>query len=314
MTTAAGTARRASWLARAQRELARNKYVYLMSLPVIAYYILFHYIPMYGVTIAFQDFDIAKGFFGSKWVGFTHFIDFFDSYYFGRIVGNTIVLSLYQLIFGFPLPIVLAILLNEVRSSRFKKAVQTVSYLPHFISMVVMCGIIIDFFGREGVVTRLFTLFGMEPKNMLVYPEYFRAIYVGTGIWQGTGWGSIVYISALSTINRELYEAATVDGAGRFAQMVNVTLPGIAPTIVTMFILNVGRIMSVGAEKIILLYNDNTLSTADVIASYVYRFGLGGSFEFSYTTAIGMFSSVINILMLTAANMLSRRINQVSLW
>lgn len=296
------------------REIRRNKYVYLMALPVAAYYILFCYAPIYGAQIAFKRFDIAKGITGSEWVGFKHFADFMTGPYFWRLMRNTLLISFYQLLFSFPAPIILAILLNELRSEGFKRTVQTIIYLPHFISMVVICGMIHSFVARNGVITDFLVLLGMERTNLLSQPEYFRPVYILSGIWQGIGWGTIIYLSALTAIDPQQYEAAIVDGANRFHQMRYVTLPGIAPTIVTMFILQLGKVMSVGFEKIILLYNPNTYEVADVISSYVYRMGLSEGTQFSATTAIGLFSSAINFIMILTANALSKRLSNSSLW
>lgn len=227
---------------------------------------------------------------------------------------NTLLISFYQLIFAFPAPIILAILLNELRSEKFKRTVQTIIYLPHFISMVVICGMIYSFVFRDGVITDIMVLFGMDRTNMLGEPQYFRTIYTASGIWQGVGWGTIIYLSALTSIDPQQYEAAIVDGAGRFQQMWYVTLPGIIPTIITMFILQLGKVMSVGFEKIILLYNPNTYEVADVISSYVYRMGLSEGTQFSATTAIGLFSSAINFTLIVLANTLSKKLNNSSLW
>lgn len=300
---------------RIRRELRRNAMLYLMAVPVILYFVLFHYGPMYGVVLAFKDYQIGQGIWASPWVGMKHFINFWQSPYFFRTLRNTLMISLYSILFGFPAPILLALLLNEVRCSAFKRTVQTITYLPHFVSTVVICGIIIDFFGRNGAVTQLLHhLFGMRARNLLLQPELFRTIYVATDIWQGVGWGSIVYISALSAIDAEQYEAAVLDGAGRFAQMLHVTLPGILPTIITMLLMRLGKVMSVGFEKIILLYNPNTYETADVISSFVYRYGLGGSQDYSFSSAVGLFSSVVNLIILMSANALSRRLSETSLF
>ena len=300
---------------RIRRELQRNYMLYIMALPVALYFLLFHYGPMYGLMMAFKDYSVGLGLMKSPWVGFKHFVNFFNSPYFLRTLRNTLLISVYSIAFGFPAPIILALLLNEIKVTAFKRAIQTITYLPHFVSMVVMCGIIIDFFSRNGVVTQLLHhRTGIKARNLLLQPEYFRTIYVSTGIWQSIGWGSIVYISALSTIDAELYEAAVLDGANRFQQMLHVTLPGIMSTILTMFIMRVGRIMSVGYEKIILLYNPNTYETADVISSFVYRYGLGSAQDYSYTSAVGLFSSVINLIILVAANRFSRAVSDTSLF
>lgn len=300
--------------ARIRRELVKNKYVYLLALPVIAYYIIFCYWPMFGLVIAFKQYEVAKGIFASQWVGLKYFMEFFQSRNFLRLMRNTLGISIYELIAGFPAPIIFALLLNEIRNSKFKRTVQTITYLPHFISMVVLCGMITDFFSTEGIITKILMHFGGQQINYLGEPRYFKTIYVTTGIWQGVGWGSIIYLAALSGINPELYEAATVDGAGRFRQLLAVTLPGIAPTIVIMLILRMGQLMSVGYEKIILLYNPSTYETADVISSFVYRRGIGESAQYSFSSAVGMFQSVINLVLLLGANYLSRRFSGNSLF
>ncbi|MCI9625497.1 MAG: sugar ABC transporter permease [Clostridia bacterium] len=300
--------------ARIKRELVKNKYIYLLALPVIAYYIIFCYWPMFGLVIAFKQYELGKGIFDSKWVGLKYFMEFFKSRNCLRLIGNTLGISLYDLIAGFPAPIIFALLLNEIRSSKFKRTVQTITYLPHFISLVVLCGMITDFFAAEGIITKILMKFGGSQINYLGAPKYFKTIYVTTNIWQGVGWGSIIYLAALSGISPELYEAATVDGAGRFRQLLAVTLPGIAPTIVIMLILRMGQLMSVGFEKIILLYNPGTYETADVISSFVYRRGIGESAQYSFSSAVGMFQSVINLILLLGANFLSKRFSGNSLF
>lgn len=305
---------RKSLFERIRRELSANKYVYLMALPVILYYIVFCYVPMYGAQIAFKRFDVAKGIMGSEWVGFKYFTDFITGPYFFRLMRNTLLISFYELIFSFPAPIFLALLLNELRSEKFKRTVQTIIYLPHFISIVVICGMIHSFVSREGVITDLMVMFGMERTNMLGEPQFFRSIFIISGIWQGVGWGTIIYLSALTGIDPQQYEAAIVDGANRFHQVWYITLPGIAPTITTMFILQLGRVMSVGFEKVILLYNPNTYEVADVISTYVYRMGLSEGTQFSATTAIGLFSSAINFLMIVGANKVTQKLSHTSLW
>lgn len=298
----------------AARDLFRNRAIYLMLIPVILFYAIFQYGPMYGAVIAFKKFDLVKGVWASPWVGFEHFKEFFQGYYFWRLMRNTLLISLYQLVFAFPAPIILALLLNEITKKWFKQLVQTITYMPHFISLVVVCGMIVQFTSREGFLTSIVTLFGGEQTALLSQADNFRTLFVSSGIWQQVGWGSIIYLAALSGINPELYEAATVDGAGRFRKLRNITLPGIMPTIVILFILQIGHMMDVGFEKIVLLYNPNTYETADVINSFVYRKGLGGSFEFSYTTAVGLFQSVINFTLLISANYISRKLNETSLW
>lgn len=296
-----------------RKDIFKNRIIYLMALPVIAYYIIFQYGPMYGAVIAFKDFSPGRGIFGSEWVGLQHFISFFKGVYFWRLLSNTIIINVYQLIFGFPAPIILALLLNEVRKNSIKRLVQTVTYLPHFISIMVICGLIIDFTSRNGLINDLLASIGIQRTTMLLRPELFRTIYVGSAIWQEIGWGSIIYLAALSGISQELYEAARIDGAGRWRQTWHITLPGILPTIIILLILRMGSMMNVGFEKTILLYNPLTYETADVISSYVYRKGIL-EFSYSFSTAVGLFNSVINFMLLLFSNQLSRKFTETSLW
>lgn len=284
-----------------------------MMIPVIAYYVIFHYGPMYGAIIAFKDFTPVKGILGSDWVGLKHFEEFFGSYYFLRVLKNTVLISLYTLIFEFPAPIILALLINEVRRRYFKRVVQTITYMPYFISLVVICGIITEFTNADGLINRLFMLFGYDGQAMLQKPELFRPIYVLSEIWQRIGWESIIYIAALMSIDLEQYEAARIDGASRLKQMFYITLPGLVPVITIMFILRIGNLLNVGFEKIILLYNPITYETADVISTFVYRKGLL-EFGWSYSSAVGLFNSVINLALLISANYISRKVNENSLW
>ena len=284
-----------------------------MVLPVLIFFILFHYKPMYGAIIAFKDYTPALGIAESPWVGLENFSRFFSSVYFGRLIRNTILLSVYSLIFGFPAPIILALLLNEVRSKKFKGLTQTVTYLPHFISMIVVTGMLVDFSMTSGLFNDIIELFGGERSPLLQNLDLYRTIYVASGIWQEAGWGSIIYLSALSGVDSQLYEAAQIDGAGKWKQLLNVTLPGIMPTIVIMFILKMGTLMNMGYEKTILLYNPATYETADIISSYIYRIGLLDQ-DWSYSTAIGLFNSVINFALLLITNKLARKCGETSLW
>lgn len=295
------------------KDLKKYKYIYIMAIPVMVYYILFCYWPMYGAQIAFKDFSPGTGIWGSPWVGFRNFLDFFKGLYFFRVIRNTILINTYGLLFGFPASIILALLINELRSKLFKKAVQTISYLPHFISIMVICGMIIDFTTKNGLVNDIITAFGGSRSSLLLKPEFFRTIYISTDIWQSIGWGSIIYLAALTGIDPQFYEASIIDGASRWKQLWHITIPGIAPTIIIMLILRIGQMMNVGFEKIILLYNPNTYETADVISSYVYRKGLL-DFSYSFSTAVGLFNSVINFTLLIAANTISRHVNETSLW
>lgn len=294
-------------------KIKKNKYLYLMfSLPFI-YYLVFHYAPMYGVLIAFKDYKVGKGIMGSPWAGLKYFKQFIMDPYFWKLVKNTLLLNIYNIFWSFPAPIILALLLNELKNEKFKKFTQTVSYLPHFISTVVVCGMIVNVLSYDGVINKILQNFNIKPIHFLMKPEWFRTIYIASGIWQGVGWGSIIYLAALTNVDIQLYEAAIIDGANRWKQLLHITLPGIAPTITIMLILSLGNIMSVGFEKILLLYNGSTYETADVIATYVYRRGLLGS-DFSYATAVGVFQSVIGLIFIISANQIGRRISETSLW
>lgn len=302
-----------SFWRRAQKDWVRNRSLYLLAVPVILFYIAFHYKPMYGAIIAFQDYNPRLGIRGSEWVGFDQFIRFFQSPYFGRLIKNTLLLSFYGIIFGFPAPIILALLLNELKGQKFKKTVQTVTYLPHFISLVVVTGIIKDFTQSTGLINDVIVMLGGARTSLIQNPNLYRTIYIVSDIWQGIGWGSIIYLSALAGVDQQLYEAAAIDGANRWKQMLNVTLPGIAPTIVIMLIMKMGQLFGSSYEKTILLYNESTYETADIIASYIYRVGLLER-NWSYSTAIGLFNSVINLLLLVLTNKISRKLSDTSLW
>lgn len=296
------------------RDARMNKYVYIMLLPVVAYYILFYYVPMYGLQIAFKDYAPGIGILHSPWVGFKHFQDFFSSYYFWRILRNTLLISSYDLLFSFPASIILALLLNELRSKFLKRAVQTITYMPHFISIVVISGMLVDFLARDGLINNILSSwFGFTPITFLQESGWFRSVYVSSNIWQNIGWGSIIYLSAMSGIDPSLYEAAKVDGANRWQQTFTITLPGIMSTIVILLILQIGNFMTLGADKILLLYNPTTYETADVIGTFVYRKGILES-NFSYSSAVGLFNSLINFTLLVLANTLSRRTSDNKLW
>lgn len=295
------------------RDFGLNKYLYLMMVPVVAYYLVFHYAPMYGAVIAFKEYTPVKGVFGSEWVGLEHFRSFFETYYFWRLMKNTVLISFYSLLFAFPAPILLALMINEIRSSAFKRTVQTITYMPYFISLVVICGMIKDFTNSGGIINQLVTALGGDGQAMLQKPELFRSIYIVSEIWQKVGWESIIYIAALMGIDQEQYEAARIDGASRWKQILHITLPGIMPTIVIMLILRIGNLLNVGFEKIILLYNPVTYDTADVISSFVYRKGLL-EFGWSFSSAVGLFNSVINLTLLILANRISRKVSENSLW
>lgn len=294
-------------------DLRKNKVLYLLMIPVLAYYAIFCYKPMFGAVIAFQNYSPAAGIAGSPWVGLKNFADFFSNPDFIRIFKNTIVISMSSLIFGFPAPIILALLFNEIRNEKFKKISQTISYLPHFISMVVICGLIKQFVSTGGIIHQLAVFFGGEQPGLLSNANAFVPIYVISGIWQEVGWGSIIYLAALSGIDQSLYEAARMDGAGKLKQVWHVTIPGILPTIMTMLIMRLGQVFSIGYEKVILLYNPSIYKTSDIISSYVYRVGISNQ-SWSYSTAVGLFNSVLNFVLVIAANYTSKKFTETSLW
>lgn len=298
---------------RLKKDWIRNRSLYIMVIPVILFYFLFHYRPMYGAVIAFKDYTPALGVASSPWVGFANFTRFFKSVYFARLIKNTILLSVYNLVFGFPAPIILALLLNEVHNKHFKNLTQTVTYLPHFISLIVVTGMLTDFSMTSGLFNDIVAFFGGERSPLLQNPSLYRTIYVASGIWQQVGWGSIIYLSALAGVDQQLYEAASIDGAGKWKQLIHVTLPGIAPTIITMLIMRMGQLMNMGYEKTILLYNPSTYDTADIISSYIYRVGLLEQ-DWSYSTAVGLFNSLINFGLLLITNKLSKKYSETSLW
>lgn len=302
-----------SFSVRLRKDWIRNRSLYLMVTPVLLFYLMFHYKPMYGAIIAFMDYNPRLGISGSEWVGFDNFIRFFSSPYFGRLLKNTLLLSVYGIVFGFPAPIILALLLNEVKLKKFKKTVQTVTYLPHFISLVVVTGIIKDFTQSTGLINDIIVALGGTRSSLIQNPDLYRTIYIVSDIWQGIGWGSIIYLSALSGVDQQLYEAASIDGAGRWKKLLNITLPGIAPTIIIMLIMRMGQILGTGYEKTILLYNEATYETADVISSYIYRSGILER-NWSYSTAIGLFNSVVNLILLVITNKISKRVSETSLW
>lgn len=298
---------------RLKRDWIRNRSLYIIVVPVLLFYLLFHYKPMYGAIIAFKDYAPALGVAKSPWVGLSNFTRFFKSVYFVRLIRNTILLSVYNLVFGFPAPIILALLLNEVRNKHFKNVTQTITYLPHFISLIVVTGMLTDFSMTSGLFNDIIAFFGGERSPLLQNPKLYRTMYVASGIWQQVGWGSIIYLSALAGVDQQLYEAASIDGAGKWKQLLNVTLPGIAPTIIIMLIMRMGSLMNMGYEKTILLYNPSTYDTADIISSYIYRVGLLEQ-DWSYSTAVGLFNSVINFGLLIFTNKMSKKYSETSLW
>jgi len=291
----------------------KQKWLYIMSLPTVIGLLLFSYLPMYGIVVAFQRFNLVLGFWKSPWVGLMHFQNFFADPYFFRLIRNTFLLSFWSMVFGFPAPILLALLLNEVRSSFFRRLTQGVSYLPHFISSVVIVGIMYELVSYDGPVNNLLGLMGLDPVNFRLDARWFRPLYVISGLWQGVGWSSIVYLAAIAGIDQELYEAGRIDGCNRAGLMWHVTLPGIAPTIVVLLILRISSLLSVGFEKVYLMYSPPVYETADVIATYVFRRGIEEG-NYGYASAVGLFNSVVGFLLLYGANRLSRRVSDYSLW
>lgn len=292
-----------------------NKGLYILILPIVLFLFVFNYLPMGGIVLAFERFTPKNGVFFSEWVGLKHFISFFTSVYFVRILKNTLVLSMLSLIIGFPMPIIFALMLNEVEHEWFKKCIQVVSYMPNFISTVVIAGIIIDFVAAKGLITQIMVKVGLlsEGKNLLTISGYFRPIMILSDLWQGTGFGSILYLATLSGINQELYEAATIDGAGRWKQTWHVTLPGIAPTITIMLIMRIGGLLSANSDKILLLYSPLIYDVSDVIGTFTYRKGLIEQ-DYGYSSAVGLFNSVIGMILLCISNGVSRKIGDTSLF
>lgn len=295
-------------------QVKRNYELYLFLLPILLVYLVFKYYPMYGVQIAFKDFSPSQGIWGSEWVGFKHFIDFFDSYNFWTIMSNTLTLSFLSLVFGFPAPVIIAILLNQMLGKRYKKFIQTVIYAPHFISTVVLVGMLNVFLSpNSGIVNHLITLFGGEPILFMADEGWFRPLYILSGIWQETGFSTIIYLAALAGVNPELHEAAIMDGASKWKRVWYVDIPGILPTIVILLILALGNIMSIGFEKAFLMQSDLNYAASNIIPTYVYELGIQKA-QYSFSTAVGLFNSVINIILIVTVNRVARKLTETSLW
>ena len=291
-----------------------GKYLFLLVIPTVICLALFYYLPMYGIIIAFMDYKPFKGFFGSEWVGFDNFMRFFNYKFLWRTLRNTLVLSFYSLIWGFPAPIILSLLLNEVTNTKFKKFVQTISYMPHFYSVVVVVGLFTMFLAPTGgLITNFLSMLGVNNLNMLADARYFRTLYVMSEIWQNMGWGAIIYLAALTNVDPQLYEAAYVDGASKARCLWSITLPSIAPTIVTMLLLNLGSLLNVGFERAFLFQKPTTYETSEIISTYVYKSGLQSN-NFSYGTAVGLFNSVISLVLLICSNFVARHVSETSLW
>lgn len=297
-----------------KQQIIRDWQLYVLLLPTLAYYIIFHYWPMYGVQIAFKQFSAAKGITGSDWVGLEHFERFFQSYQFTTLLKNTLALSFYELIFTFPIPILFALLLNQLSSSKFRKIVQNVFYAPHFITTVVVASLLFVMLSpRSGVINHLIVLFGGDPIFFMNDEGWFRFLYVASSVWQTTGWSSIIYLGALANVNPELYEAADVDGANRFQKMLRIDLPSIIPTAVIVLILTSGNLMSVGFEKAYLMQTPLNLDKSEIISTYVYKVGLL-QVQYSYSAAIGLFNTLINLTLLLSVNFISRKVTRTGLW
>lgn len=309
-----------SWVKRkfkaAKVELTRNYQLFLLILLPIAYMIIFHYIPMYGAQIAFRQFRAVDGIWGSPWVGFDYFVRFFNTHMFSRIIRNTLTISIYSLAAGFPIPIILALSLNNATNKRFRKIVQTTTYAPYFISVVVMVGILMQFLSPKiGIVNKVIEALGGKAQMFMAEPTMFSSVYVWSGIWQGAGWGTIIYLAALAGVDVSLHEAAVVDGASRLRRIWHIDIPGILPTMVIILILNAGQLMNVGFEKVILMQNAMNLQTSEIISTYVYKIGLASNLpNYSYGAAIGLFNSVINFFLILIVNQIAKKATETSLW
>lgn len=305
--------KRAGFISNMRRDIRTNYNLYLMIMPAFVLFILFCYLPMYGIIIAFKKYDIVLGFDNSPWVGLKYFESFFKDPFVGRLIRNTFVLGFMNLFWGFWPPILLALLLSEMPGLGYRKFVQSVSYLPHFVSTVVIVGMLMDLFGATGLINRFRESLNMETIAFFNKPEYFRSLYIGSGIWQGVGWGSIIYMSALSGVDAELYEAAYIDGASRIKRIIHISLPSILPVITILLILNAANIVNVGFEKVYLMQNPAIYETADVISTYVYRRGLVNR-NFSFGTAVGLMNSIISFVIVFATNRISRALDGATLW
>ena len=296
------------------KRILRNWELYIFIAPAFFYFLIFSYGPMYGIQIAFKNFVPTKGILGSSWVGFDHFVRFFNSYYFWNLLWNTLSISLYELLIGFPIPIILALAFNELKNGPFKKMVQTVTYAPHFISVVVMGGMIITFLTPStGMVIHIIEWFGFNAPQFLTDPKWFKTMYVLSGVWQSAGWGTIIYLAALSGVDPQQHEAAIIDGATRLQRIRHINIPTIVPTMTILLILTVGNLLGVGFEKILLLQNSLNMGASDVISTFVYRSGLVDA-QYSFSTAVGLFNSIINAFLLVTVNQFVRRTNENSLW
>lgn len=313
ITPAAVLPRQDGFWRRLRRDLYRNRWIYLIGLVCLSWYFVFCYAPMGGIVVAFKDYRPARGLWASKWVGLKMFAEFVDGYYFGRLVRNTLVINGLGLAIGFTTPIIFALLINEISNSAFKRTVQTITYLPHFVSLVVACGLVVNLLSYNGLLNQIVTALGGQPKLWLSTPGYFPWIHELSSLWQNMGYNSIIFLAALSAIDSQLLDAAAIDGCNRFKRIWHVHIPCILPTILLLLLMRVGSMMSIGYERIILLYNESVYETADVMSSFVYRMGLMGG-QLSYGSAIDLFNSTINITLLFIFNGISRRMSEISLW
>lgn len=296
------------------KRIIRDRWLYLFLLPIVLYYVIFKYLPMVGTLIAFKNFRFVDGIFGSDWVGMEHFIRMFSNKDFYNIVKNTLLLNVYDVIFGFPVPIILAVMLNEINNHIFKRFTQSILYLPHFMSWVVLGGIIIQICSPStGVINSILKVFNIQPIYFMADAFWWIVVFVVSGIWQGAGWGTIIYLAAITNIDVQLYEAARIDGAGKFRQIWHITLPGIRGTIATMLILRMGSMMNIGFEKVYMLQNNAVRRVSEVISTYVYRLGIEGA-QFSYTTAIGLFQSLISLILVFITNKIIKSMGESGLW
>jgi putative aldouronate transport system permease protein len=298
------------------KDLKQNWVLYLLFIPTGLYFLIFNYIPMFGILIAFEDFKVSRGIFGSTWVGWQNFIDLFSGDTFPQVLRNTFAITLLNMTIGFVLPIIFALLLSEIRSKTFKRSIQTITYMPHFVAAVVVCQLVREFVGNSGAITQVLTFFGLQQQNWLANPTIpiFWLIISLTGLWQEIGFGSIIYVAAIANVSPDFHEAAAVDGASRFQRMIHITLPTIMPLITMMFILNCGLAFVLGFDKVLLLYMPSTYVTSDVLFTYTYRMAFGSAANYGLSTASGLFQSVIAFLLLVTSNVLSRRVSKTSLF
>lgn len=305
---------KSSKLLQIAKHIKKDRQLLIIFLPCMIFYAIFRYGPMYGIIVAFKDYSVFTGIIKSPWVGLEYFNQFFSSSDFLMLFRNTFLLGIYSLLWTFPFPIIFAVLLNEVKNKIFKKTIQTVSYLPTFLSVVIICSMVIDFLSPgHGLINNILSALGFERQYFITKPEWFRTIYIASDIWSGLGYGAIIYLAALTGIDPTLYEAGTMDGCNRFHAMWYITIPGIIPTIATMFILSAGSVFKIGYEKVLLLYTPTTYEVADIFSTYVYRKGLI-DMNYSYSTAVGLFQSVIALVMLLGTNMISKKLSEQSLW